>query len=72
MKNLHSEILSWIGESEVPVDALHEHIREQLGESYEIGDAGMVVNEMIAEGRLEVDESNNITIIGLSKWISIY
>ena len=64
MKNLHSELLSWIGEREVTVDALHAHIREQLGESYEIGDAGVVVNKMIAEGLLEVDESNNITIIG--------
>lgn len=45
MKNLHSEILSWIGESQDTVNALHEHIHEQLGESYEIGDAGMVVNE---------------------------
>lgn len=64
MKNLHSELLSWIGEREVTVDALHEHIHEQLGESYEIGDAGLVVNEMIAEGLLEEDESNNIMIIG--------
>ena len=39
------------------MDALHEHIHEQLGESYEIGDAGIVLNEMIAEGLLEVDES---------------
>ena len=65
MKNLHSELLSWIGENKVTVDALHEHIHERLGESYEIGDAGLVVNDMIAEGLLEVDESNNITIIGL-------
>ena len=43
------------------MDALHEHIHEQLGESYEIGDAGLVVNEMIAEGLLEEDESNNIS-----------
>ena len=64
MKKLHSEILSWIGENQVNVDALHEHIHEQLGESYEIGDAGLVVNEMIAEGLLAVDDSNNITIIG--------
>lgn len=64
MKNLDSELLSWIGEMEVTVDALHEHIRERLGESYEIGDAGLVVNEMIAEGLLEVDDSNNITIVG--------
>lgn len=63
MKNLHSELLSWIGESEVNVDALHKHIHEQLGESYEIGDAGVVVNEMIAQGLLAVDDSNNITII---------
>ena len=40
------------------VDALHEHIHEQLSESYEIGDAGMVVNEMIAEGRLDINEVN--------------
>lgn len=64
MKNLRSELLSWIGERKVTVDALHEHIRERLGESYEIGDAGIVLNEMIAEGLLAVDESNNITIIG--------
>ena len=63
MKNLHSEILSWIGENQVTVDALHEHIRERLGESYEIGDARILLNEMIAEGLLAVDESNNITII---------
>ena len=60
MKKLHSEILSWIGENQVNVDMLHKHIHEQLGESYEIGDAGLVVNEMIAEGLLEVDESNNV------------
>lgn len=60
MKNLHSELLSWIGEREVTMDALHAHIHERLGESYDIGDAGMVVNEMIAEGLLEVDESNNV------------
>lgn len=51
MKNLHSELLSWIGESEVNVDALHEHIHERLGESYEIDDSRLVVNEMIAEGQ---------------------
>ena len=64
MKNLDSELLSWIGEMEVTVDALHEHIHEQLGESYEIGDARILLNEMIAEGLLEVDDSNNITIVG--------
>ena len=56
MKNLRSELLSWIGEREVTVDALHEHIRERLGERYEIGDAGLVVNEMIAEGLLDINE----------------
>lgn len=64
MKHLHSELLSWIGENKVTEDELHAHINERLGESYEIGDAGVVVNEMIAEGLSEVDESNNITIIG--------
>ena len=37
MKNLHSELLSWIGEREETVEAIHEYIHEQLGESYEIG-----------------------------------
>ena len=60
MKNLHSEILSWIGENQVNVDTLHKHIHEQLGESYEIGDAGLVVNEMIAEGLLDINEMNII------------
>lgn len=60
MKKLHSEILSWIGENQVNVDMLHKHIHEQLGESYEIGDAGLVVNEMIAEGLLDINEMNII------------
>lgn len=60
MKNLHSEILSWIGENQVNVDALHEHIHEQLGESYEKSGIGMIVNEMIAEGAIYMNESYNI------------
>lgn len=56
MKNLHSELLARIGEREVTVDALHEHIRERLGESYEIGDARILLNEMIAEGLLDINE----------------
>lgn len=57
MKNLHSELLSWIGERKVTVDALHEHIRDQLGGRYEIGDAELVVNEMIAYSNEDIANS---------------
>ena len=42
------------------VDDLHAHIHTLLGDRYEIGDAGIVVNDMISAGLIDVDDSNRI------------
>ena len=60
MIELHTEILSWIGEATMTVDDLHTHIHKFLGDRYEIGDAGIVINDMIAAGLIDVDDSNRI------------
>ena len=60
MIELHTEILSRIGEAAVTVDDLHAHIHTLLGDRYEIGDAGIVVNDMISAGLIDVDDSNRI------------
>ena len=49
MPNIRNEILNWIGNKTVTTDALHEFIKSQLSDTYEIGDAGVIINEMVAE-----------------------
>ena len=48
MKRLFEEIQSWIGQDSVDVEKLREHIHLILGEKYEIGDAGLIINKMLA------------------------
>ena len=49
MTNIQNEILNWIGNKSVTIDELHDFIKLKLDDSYEIGDAGAIVNDMIAE-----------------------
>ena len=49
MTNIKNEILNWIGNKAVTIDKLHEFIKLKLDDSYEIGDAGVIINDMIAE-----------------------
>ncbi len=49
MHNIKSEILYWIGNKAVTIDELHDFIKLKLDDSYEIGDAGVIINEMVAE-----------------------
>ena len=49
MTNIQNEILNWIGNKAVTIDELHYFIKLKLDDSYEIGDAGAIVNDMIAE-----------------------
>ena len=49
MANIQNEILNWIGNKVVSIDDLHDFIKLKLDDSYEIGDAGAIVNDMIAE-----------------------
>ena len=49
MPNIKNEILNWIGNNTVSIDELHDFIKLKLDDSYEIGDAGAIVNDMIAE-----------------------
>ena len=49
MPNIQNEILNWIGNKSVTIDELHDFIKLKLDDSYEIGDAGVIVNDMIAE-----------------------
>ena len=49
MPNIKNEILNWIGNKTVTIDELHEFIKSMLSDSYEIGDAGVIINEMVAE-----------------------
>ena len=44
-----NEILNWIGNKAVTIDELHDLIKLKLDDCYEIGDAGVIVNDMIAE-----------------------
>ena len=41
--------LIWIGNKTVTTDELHEFIKSQLSDTYQIGDAGVIINEMVAE-----------------------
>ena len=49
MPNIRNEILNWIGNKTVSIDELHDFIKSQLSDTYEIGDAGVIINEMVAE-----------------------
>ena len=49
MPNIRNEILNWIGNKTVTTDELHDFIKSKLSDSYEIGDAGEIINDMIAE-----------------------
>lgn len=49
MTNIRNEILNWIGNKTVTTDELHDFIKSKLSDSYEIGDAGEIINDMIAE-----------------------
>ena len=49
MPNIRNEILNWIGNKTVTTDELHDFIKLQLSDTYEIGDAGVIINEMVAE-----------------------
>ena len=49
MPNIRNEILNWIGNKTVTTDELHEFIKSQLSDTYEIGDAGVIINEMVAD-----------------------
>ena len=47
--NIKNEILNWIGNKTVSIDELHDFIKSQLSDTYEIGDAGEIINEMVAD-----------------------
>ena len=49
MPNIKNEILNWIGNKTVSIDELHDFIKSQLSDTYEIGDAGVIINEMVAD-----------------------
>ena len=49
MPNIRNEIFNWIGNKTVTTDELHDFIKSQLSDTYEIGDAGVIINEMVAE-----------------------
>ena len=49
MPNIRNEILNWIGNKTVTTDELHDFIKSQLSDTYGIGDAGEIINEMVAE-----------------------
>ena len=49
MPNIRNEILNWIGNKTVSIDELHDFIKSQLSDTYELGDAGVIINEMVAE-----------------------
>ena len=56
MPNIQNEILNWIGNKAVTIDDLHDFIKLKLDDSYEIGDAGAIVNDMIAEELLVAND----------------
>ena len=49
MPNIKNEILNWIGNKTITTDELHDFIKSQLSDTYEIGDAGVIINEMVAD-----------------------
>lgn len=55
MNNFKRDILNWIGHKTISIDELHDYIHKKLGNAYEIGDAGLIINEMIAKKQLIAD-----------------
>ena len=49
MTNIKNESLNWIGNKTVSTDELHEFIKSKLSDAYKIGDAGVIINEMVAD-----------------------
>ena len=49
MPNIRNEILNWIGNKTVSIDELHDFIKSKLSDTYEIGDARVIINEMVAD-----------------------
>ena len=49
MPNIRNEILNLLGNKTVTTDELHDFIKSQLSDTYEIGDAGVIINEMVAD-----------------------
>ena len=49
MTNIRNEIFNWIGNKTVSIDEPHDFIKSQLSDTYEIGDAGVIINEMVAD-----------------------
>ena len=49
MTNIKNEILNWIENKTVTTDELHDFIKSKLSDTYKIGDAGEIINEMVAE-----------------------
>ena len=45
MPNIRNEILNWIGNKTVTTDELHDFIKSQLSDTYEIGDSGAIINK---------------------------
>ena len=56
MTNIKNEILNCIGNKAVSIDNLHDFIKSKLSDSYEIGDAGVIINEMIAKVLLTAND----------------
>ena len=56
MPDIQNEILNWIGNKAVTIDELHDFIKLKLDDSYEIGDAGAIVNDMNAEELLVAND----------------
>ena len=56
MPNIKNEILNWIGSKAVSIADLHDFIKSKLSDSYEIGDAGVIINDMIAEELLTAND----------------
>ena len=48
MQNIKNEFLKRIVNNTVSIDDLHDFIKLKLDDSYEIGDAGVIINDMIA------------------------
>ena len=49
MPNIKNEILNWIGNKTVTTDERHDFIKSQLSDTDKRGDAGEIINEMVAE-----------------------
>lgn len=52
MSKIQNEIINWFENRSISIDAIHGFIKLKLTDSYEIGDAGLIINNMITEGLL--------------------